>query len=319
MLSQAIEHVFLNAPVTIVEVADDAYRIIPDDASLEDRDAFTLAGAVHGDEVIGVHAIAKWLHHMVDTQQIPSRPFSVLLGNPRAFAANRRFTERDLNRCFDASNPIADVYEYDRAKALEPLLRNTDLLLDIHQTIGATLRPFFIFPYALHSVCLAHAISPTTAIVTRWGQVFSQDGACTDEFVIRHGGVAVTLECGQKGYDPEQEQFALQAIEQVVAIALQPSELLAASKPPEHSELFKLDITIPFPSAGEVWLEPSLQNFSFVSQGSCIARHDGRDILAPISGYVLFPKHASLHLPAGQRPGELLRIAVKIQSGDLPA
>lgn len=54
-----------------------------------------------------------------------------MLGNPKAVNRNTRFIDTDLNRSFGKE---AGGYESRRAKQIAKLLKNYDLLLDIHTT-----------------------------------------------------------------------------------------------------------------------------------------------------------------------------------------
>ena len=66
-----------------------------------------IVGGTHGNELTGVYLVKKF-------QQSPNllkRSFDVItfLANPKAIAANRRYIDRDLNRCFskkDLFNPL---------------------------------------------------------------------------------------------------------------------------------------------------------------------------------------------------------------------
>ena len=59
-------------------------------------------GGMHGNEPLGPEVVKLF-------KAAPVAGVSAVLANPEAIAANRRFTEEDLNRSFPG-DPISDVY-----------------------------------------------------------------------------------------------------------------------------------------------------------------------------------------------------------------
>ncbi|MFN9176454.1 MAG: aspartoacylase [Synechocystis sp.] len=108
--------------------------------------SLAIIGGVHGNERTGVEVVRQW------QQQNFSSPFPSLnchyfLANPRAIAANQRYIDRDLNRCFrqrDLQNTTLAGYEYERARELAKQIAaaEIDLIIDLHTTtadMGTTL------------------------------------------------------------------------------------------------------------------------------------------------------------------------------------
>jgi succinylglutamate desuccinylase len=104
-----------------------------------------IVGGTHGNELTGVYLVKKF-------QQSPNllkRSFDVItfLANPKAIAANRRYIDRDLNRCFskkDLFNPQLTSYEDKRAKEIACELSEVDFIIDLHSTtanMGLTVLP----------------------------------------------------------------------------------------------------------------------------------------------------------------------------------
>ena len=101
-----------------------------------------IVGGTHGNERSGVELVRLW-EKRPELLRRPGLNVTTTLGNPRACEANRRYLERDLNRCFapevlDA--PSSGVLEEDRARELNALIgprgsdRMPDLCLDLHNT-----------------------------------------------------------------------------------------------------------------------------------------------------------------------------------------
>lgn len=100
-----------------------------------------IVGGTHGNEFTGAYLIKKF-EQIPRLIQRPSFETLALLGNPQAFAAGRRYIDKDLNRCFFIDNLLDSTlssYEDIRAKAINQILGNNknyqvDLLIDLHST-----------------------------------------------------------------------------------------------------------------------------------------------------------------------------------------
>ncbi|MFN6540087.1 MAG: aspartoacylase [Nostoc sp. EkiNYC01] len=100
-----------------------------------------IVGGTHGNEFTGAYLIQKFAH-FPDLITRPSFETVTLLANPQAFAAARRYLEKDLNRCFlrqDLQNPALNSYEELQAKSIENTLasngdKQADFILDLHST-----------------------------------------------------------------------------------------------------------------------------------------------------------------------------------------
>lgn len=94
-----------------------------------------------------------------------------LLANPKAIAANRRYLDRDLNRCFapeDLNNPHLTGCEDLRAKEIVKILGDrdrpkVDFILDLHSTtskMGLTIFPSTQHPFNLQLAAYLSQINP---------------------------------------------------------------------------------------------------------------------------------------------------------------
>jgi succinylglutamate desuccinylase len=110
-----------------------------------------IVGGTHGNEWTGIHLVKKFAH-FAELIYRPSFETFTLLANPKAVEANRRYIDRDLNRCFDTedlSNLALTGYEDRRAKEIAAQLGpkdcpNADAIIDLHSTtanMGLTILP----------------------------------------------------------------------------------------------------------------------------------------------------------------------------------
>lgn len=279
--------------------------------------ALCLFSLIHGNEVGGLAVLNEFLALLASGLIDCRISLVVALGNPWAAKKGERFLERDLNRSFGRSGP---TWEEKRALALSPLLDNCMWFLDLHQTSQPSVTPFFIFPYSKEGLLFAENLSASTPIVTHWDHGFSEDGMCSDEFVIEKGGVGITLESGQSGFDNLQIGFgvktALQALHFVTSMLREDTPPHTPS--PERRNIYILKETVLCPQEGELKLNPGLISFQKIEKGTLLGIHEGNNIVSPASGYLLFPNYNAERRPPHQRPMELMRIIEEIDTSALP-
>ncbi len=247
---------------------------------------------VHGNEYGSLPAAIRLIDELnAGTLEFGGR-MSVFLGNPEAALEHRRFLEADLNRVFlDTGN---DTHEDRRAMALMPILDAADVLVDFHQTIRATARPFYIFAWNRLAWHWARATQATSVWVTRNPTTrFSAGTKCTDEYVTDRGRPGMTLELSEKGFSDEAEALCWTAITNTLAAADAVGagadiEALAGAQPDfrflttAHAE--------PFTDPAQT-LRPGLVNFQAVRAGDALNAPGTPPMHAPRDGELLFPKY----------------------------
>lgn len=100
-----------------------------------------IVGGTHGNEFTGAYLIQKFAQFpgLITRQSFET---VTLLANPNAFAAGRRYVEKDLNRCFlkqDLQDPTLSSYEELQAKSIQDTLasnkdKQADFILDLHSS-----------------------------------------------------------------------------------------------------------------------------------------------------------------------------------------
>lgn len=305
-----------RSEVSVTELAAHAYLIKPRQSiplPSHKPIALTLMAVTHGNEVGGIGVLNR-LCELLSADLI-TLPFPVVLalGNVAASLENRRFLQRDMNRSF--GRPSQETIEDQRARVLEPFLEQTAYFVDYHQTIEASSSGFLIFPYTEASYQFGRWIAPDLPIVTHWGQSFSKDGACSDEFVNGKQGVGLTIELGQKGFSNYQESLGLNVALRTLAVV---KELLSGRQPSfvtlKEPEIYTWAEVLPFPN-GDAKLDEGWYNFRKVEKGQRMGEVNGEDLLAPIGGPILFPKY--IHHPEQARPKEICRIMKRVSANEL--
>lgn len=310
----------LSQTYRIEDVCDLGFVVHPKKGrNLEKPVGLSFVGLIHGNEVGGSAVLNGILTHIASGLFHLPMAVGFALGNKPAALAGKRFLERDLNRSFDRSE--AEKWEERRADELEKLLVQSSFLVDFHQTNLKSAHPFFIFPFSRAGYDFARATAPQIPVVTHWGEAFSNEGQCTDEYINAMGGVGITLELGQCGFDPYQVAVGIDCGLAAITDAAQRLGIWAEDpvlRRFERAPLYTLGEVLPYPKTGDVRVVPGWHNFAQVQAGERIATVDGKDICTSMGGYILFPKYIA-PTPEQRPVTELCRIMKEISEHDLPS
>ena len=142
-----------------------------------------IVGGTHGNELTGAYLIKKF-EQFPDLVQRSSFETTTLLANPKAFAAGRRYIDRDLNRCFlhqDLLDPALTSYEDQQAKQIYQQLgvshdTKADVLIDLHSStanMGLTLIPANSQPFNLRLAAYLSSVCPDVKVY-QWAWTAAQ-------------------------------------------------------------------------------------------------------------------------------------------------
>lgn len=242
----------------------------------------TLCTLVHGNEVGGIEIFLKLLEEIRSQSLIVKSNLRLILGNVDAYYADKRFLETDLNRAFGLDSHLKK--EELRAREFEKFLQDTDVLIDIHQTIGPTSTPFFIFEYEKHSYDLARYLHPDLPIVAI-AKKRSFKGKTSTAYTIANGGMGITIETGQKAIEETQISLGLQIVRKAITTdfhQLLPDSLIT------NTHTFSQIISNP---TGTLELVNHYSNFDPIKKGELLAMNSGEKIHSEVDGKILFPKY----------------------------
>ncbi|MDX2027743.1 MAG: succinylglutamate desuccinylase/aspartoacylase family protein [Alphaproteobacteria bacterium] len=259
---------------------------------------FLVIGAVHGNEKCGTAAIRRLIGD-IDSGTVKiarGRVTFVPIANPRAYEADVRFTERNLNRYLGRMEK-PDTYEARIGNVLCPLLEDCDVLLDIHSyTVGGA--PFILANQGdAKGFDFARNLGGYT-IMTGWAEAYAHSGrrketsdeesTGTTEYARKFGAAALTIECGQHK-DPQAPEVAYQAIRNALRYLNMVDEPSMARPAPSGSLLVTL--TQVFYRDDEGHFPKNWKNLEPVTKGETLAFHaDGRPIPAPANGVIVMPR-----------------------------
>ncbi len=178
----------------------------------------TILGGVHGNELVGIQVVRKLVEKLqsgalyVDN---PNAELIVAIGNPLAVEKNARGSEagQDLNRSFscdllESFNEQCSSYEANRALVLAPLLRRTDVLVDLHATNKpsepfiriagrCTKRHMDIASWFVNLPGSEETDKGRTKLLVDPNHVIGSRMSTTDEFVNSFGGFGICVETGE--------------------------------------------------------------------------------------------------------------------------
>ncbi|MBW4641535.1 MAG: aspartoacylase [Goleter apudmare HA4340-LM2] len=161
-----------------------------------------IVGGTHGNEFTGAYLVKKFEQYPNLIQRSSVKTVT-LLSNPQAFAANKRYIDKDLNRCFssdDLSDLTLSSHEDEQAKNIQNTLGKdgkypVDLIVDLHSTtanMGLTIIPGSRHPFILQLAAYLSSINPEVKVCySRPEQARNfLSSVCELGFVIEVGPVA---------------------------------------------------------------------------------------------------------------------------------
>lgn len=238
-----------------------------------------IMGSVHGDEPCGPAAFER----ILPTLRLKRGTATFVIGNPRALAAGKRFTEANLNRMFREDALLSPEkrasYEYARSRELMPLLSGADALLDIHSSESAAADPFIVC--GERSRAIAERM-PFPIISWNWDAANVEPGG-TDDFMERSGKIGICIECGYDE-DPSSADKAEESIRRFLAL-MRLTDDAVPLKVPEQKALRAVHAHIAETDFAPVAMVP---DFTEVAAGALIGTDGGREMRAPSDGYLVF-------------------------------
>lgn len=317
---------YADAVSTVVQDNQPA-NVTPDDpfetvrfAGMEPGRKLIIVGAVHGNEVCGTKAILRVIEDC-RAGRIKIRRGKVTfvpVANLKAYRQNTREGDRNLNRDF-SEKPIPQNYEDKVANILGPLLREHEVLLDLH-SFSSEGEPFIFcgpldntgpaepFRWAAEEGAFAARLG-VDIVMHGWLDNYARllalraengfrvghvaEGVGTTEFMRFSGGYAVTLECGTHK-DPEAVNVAYRAILNALAhLGLVDAPAPAVSMT-RGVEVVQVVLCM---NEGDRLAQP-WKTGDAVTAGDVIARRaNDEPLLAPSDGMVVFPN-------ASAKPGD---------------
>lgn len=207
----------------------------------------TIVGGTHGNELTGITCVQHWKQA---PEKITRDSFSTqtVLGNPDAVKANKRYLDKDLNRCFSASvqadNTLKELREVARAEELIELLNDptapTDFVIDLHTTttnMGVTL----IFEQAnwLTYTVMQHVANTVEDVYFMY-----EPQAAESNFLISRATQGLMIEVGPIAQNLMHAERYQQTVDATYAV-LDALEQYNQFTPEQFDELKSKELTLP--------------------------------------------------------------------------
>ncbi|MEX1198606.1 MAG: succinylglutamate desuccinylase [Pseudohongiellaceae bacterium] len=312
---------FISSKARFTWLACGALQITPH-RSDTDLDSAIISVGVHGDEMIPVRLVDRWLHGMVAKEHAVRRPLLILLANPDAVRAERRFVESNMNRLFSASSKEQSVGagsgERRRAAELMELVEQfvaahpDGVHLDLHSTIKPSDHDrFAIIPVQCRGRDMAPLFGWLHHFATdAWVQNISPAATFTS-FSASLGYTGATIELGQVSSLDEPIDRFLPLLPEMEHLAHGP----AAPVEQVGIGYEVIDEIVRPEGAFEVCLD-SFVNFRRLSKGMLIARTDSEEWRVEQEGDALLFLNPSV--PVGHRVALLVRPVDQMSPGHAP-
>ncbi len=269
-----------------------------------------VSGGMHGNEPAGVRAILR----ILETLRAESAPVAGrlvgLCGNVGALRLGVRFTDRDLNRCWDSpsvsylratlGHTAEDVEQLELLQAFDAAIaqaRGPVVHLDLH-SMSADGVPFIVVCDHPQSVQLARELClPGIAGLEK------AIPATTIEYFTTLGHIALAVEGGQ-----HQSPSTEDTLESVAWLLLASVGVIAWSAVPDlagrRARLRARGLNLPavkvtyrhgISPADHFRMKPGYRNLQAVHAGEVLAEDDSGPVRAPADGWILLP----LYQPVG--------------------
>ena len=249
-------------------------KIIIKDSEKPGPNVLIMAG-VHGREVCGVKALDELIPKIVP--RIGKITF--IYANLEAIKQNKRFIEKNLNRCFLDSQPkeLADSLEGKTAREIIPYLKEADILLDLHSSRSSNSQKYVI----CGENCFEFIDYLPASIVLSGVDGTHPHGS--DDYMFNHGKKGMCLECGLH----EAEDSVTTAKEAVLNL-LKKLEMIPGTPNKYPQSNFFRSSYLYKNKFGEFILARKFIDFEPLKVGELIGTDGERKIFAEEGDYILF-------------------------------
>ena len=243
-------HIIHRPKFTTMADGTDAVLTIHELCGERDGPVVGISGSIHGNENAGSQIIRALWPHLVSAR-LSGRLLLLPVGNPRAFAVNRRYTpvdELNLNRQFPGST--TGWYSDHLAAAItREFLEKIDIHIDLH---AGTDRPTVDYVYILNNEALSRAFGSSVLYRPTEGMGGTKYSGTTKSVTVDQRGIpSVVVELG--GGVVSQDPYVARGVAGVLNMLTEAGVLEGEAVPPPP-QIVVSRIEIVRPTQGG-WLE----------------------------------------------------------------
>ncbi len=236
---------------------------------------------VHGNETCGPDAFKAILPNL----KITNGTVYFILANPAAIAVMERFTEMDLNRVFKPNNEYSDEqkksYEFKRGQCLKEILKDVDVLLDIHSSMTEKSIPFIICEKNANEIV---KFLPAKIVANGFDSI---EPGGTDYYMNRIGKIGICIECGFHK-EPSSVEIAIKAINTFLSVRGHIDNIekieITDQKKIEMYKLYKTKTPL-------FELSKFFADFELVKNGTIIGTDGSQEVSAGEDSIILFARN----------------------------
>lgn len=245
--------------------------------------------AVHGNETAGTNALKRLLRE-IDAGEIVLKSGKLVVVpvcNPEAYLQDVRQIEENLNRVM-VEHSLPKTYEQRLANEICPLIKDCDVLLDLHSTHCEGDVPFAFCDYPSEASKKLIDGLKVDYVLEGWPEIYAGQGEINDFSTERcahdYGNAGTTVECGY-----HKSVAAVELAYSAIISTLSQFEMIEGRevKPNAKKHILMKNYVV---KRREGQLCKTYKHLDVVSKGEEIARYDDGEVLrAPDDGYILLP------------------------------
>ena len=215
------------------------------------------------------------------------------IANPRAYAANKRFIDRNLNRRLYPKE-IPEQYEDHLDPVICEALAEADIVLDLHSYASQGGPFIFLGPANPKEQAYARALGVNDFVYgwqDAYGQTNNRDAMLesmgTTEYTRTKGGIAITLECGHH-HNENNADVGYQAIINALS-HFDMTNQTSQNKTTTDQRCIRMKHVFYKEQEGE-FTHP-WKHYDFVKAGQPLAKYpNGETLTAPEDSFIVLPK-----------------------------
>ena len=243
----------------------------------------TIMWWIHGNEPTWYNTISR----LLNTLQIDCWEVTLIIANPEAIKANKRYLNQDLNRSFTNNTNTLDPYEKVCIDTIKQELDNTDILLDLHNTVKNN-SPRFILTEEQKTYSSLFNVK----YVVTW--IHKTHPNSSDEYMYRNKKIWICIECGRiKDSEISNLNFAKESVLNFLCFTGNISD----TPYKQYDNIKSIHVDYIYTSKKNFALHKVFNDFEKVEIGEIMGRDGDRTIVAPYTGHILFAWEA-------KHPGE---------------
>lgn len=248
-----------------------------------------ILAAIHGNETAGTNALKRVLQEIKEGKIVLKNGGLTVVPvcNPEAYLRDVRQIDENLNRVM-TMHETPKTYEQKLANEICPLIRDCDVMLDLHSTHCEGDVPFAFCDYPdENNLKLIDGLA-VDYVLEGWPDIYDGQGEIEDFSTERcahtFGKSGTTVECGY-----HKSAAAVELAYTAIINTLVQFEMIEAKKPAMRAKthiLLKNYVV----KKREGQLCKSYKHLDAVKQGEELARYDDGEVLrAPADGFILLP------------------------------